>query len=73
MEDILKTLGYSPSEIDKRILLLSAQKPERQFKTIPNNLAQVIADMQYTPKSEKRAKGIFQDPVTVKIGYVVEY
>ncbi len=71
-EAILKTLGFDEEEVDKRIFLLSAKKPERQFKTIPNTWKEIAADLQYTPKMEERAIGIFHDPKTGNVNYMAK-
>lgn len=71
-EAILKALDFSEEEVDKRIFLLSAKKPERQFKTIPNTWKEIAADLQYTPKMEERAMGISHDPQNGKVTYIAK-
>lgn len=71
-EAILKTLGFNKEETNKRIFLLSAKRPERQFQSIPDSCKNIVVDLQYSPKMEERAIGILHDPKTGKIKYIAK-
>jgi len=71
-EDMLKTLGYSESEVDDNIFMLSAHDPRRRFQSINPKYDKMVADMQYGPKMEKRAVGLHSDPETGDIEVLAE-
>ena len=67
-EDIMRIMGMPEEEIERRIHLLSASKPNRRLPGIPDATRHdVVAKIEYNAKLEDSASGLTKDLKTGKI------
>lgn len=67
-EDIMRIMGFSNEEIDKRIFLLSASDPKRRLRNIDENVRDYIVNsIEHNSKLEESAEGLVSDSKTGKI------
>lgn len=72
-EDIMRIMGFSEEEIEKRIRLLSASAENRRVKGVPDTVRDdIVEEIEHNAKEEKTAEGLLRDKETGIIRHIAE-
>src|SRR3989338_7953797 len=72
-EDIMKVMGFTSEEIERRIKLLSATKESRRIRGIGDSARKDIVEyIEGNAQSENSAEGLIIDPGTGKIKHIAQ-